>query len=130
MYMLLLSVCMAAAAAGLSAAAPERMACEDSGYCSVGMVKTFTGDIGKGTPEQHRQSAKIRSLYFSSCCCYPLDGQLKAALASCGFKKEIILLTATSNVLNNALQLYSSFLKLGLAHSVLLAPDDKVRRAK
>ena len=59
------------------------------------------------------------------CCFFPMlaaqDG-LEAALAACSFKKELILLVSTDNVLDNALQLYSSLLKLGLAHTLLLVP--------
>jgi hypothetical protein len=48
---------------------------------------------------------------------------LAAALESCSYRKEFILLATTPDVLDNALQLHNALFNLGLAHAVLLAPD-------
>lgn len=58
----------------------------------------------------------------------PPTDDLRTALESCSYKQEIILLTATLSVLDNALQLYNSFMKLGLAHQILLTSDEQVER--
>jgi hypothetical protein len=40
--------------------------------------------------------------------------------------KEIILLTSTLDVLDSAMQLHGSLLKLGLGHQILLAEKQEV----
>lgn len=52
---------------------------------------------------------------------------LRKALTACSFRDEIILLSTTLSVLDNALQLYDMIAKLGLAHQILLASDNEVR---
>eukprot|EP00798_Chlamydomonas_sp_ICE-L_P006333 gene6333-2959_t len=79
--------------------ASDSLACEQSGYCSLGKISPFLGDVASSE-------------------------QLKNMLDSCSYKKEVILLASTSDVLDNALQTYNQFIQLGLAHVVLLAPDE------
>lgn len=50
----------------------------------------------------------------------PGGAGLRAALGSCSYKKEVILLTTTENVLDNALQFHNSLLRIGFAHTILL----------
>ena len=55
-----------------------------------------------------------------------LSGGLTSALKACSFRDETILLTTTLSVLDNALQLYDSIRNLGLAHQIMLTPDNEV----
>ncbi|GAX78830.1 hypothetical protein CEUSTIGMA_g6267.t1 [Chlamydomonas eustigma] len=73
--------------------------CDESGYCSVGKLKPFKGDISASG--------------------------LVSALSTCSYRNEVILLTSTLSVLDNAMQLYNSIYNLGLGHQILLTPDEE-----
>ncbi|KAG2445948.1 hypothetical protein HXX76_000551 [Chlamydomonas incerta] len=72
----------------------DGLPCAASGYCSLGKVQPWTGDI--------RTSAA-----------------LKACLATRSYQKELILLTETR--LNSAFQTFAGLLSLGYEHVVLLS---------
>ena len=123
--------------AWLCQAGATALKCSGSGYCSVGLLsgKPFVGDIApsgrsSGTLGHSLNVKPIRCLDWTHVACLmpPADG-LRAALASCSFKNETILLTTTLSVLDNALQLYDSITNLGLAHQIVLTPDEQVRHS-
>ena len=52
---------------------------------------------------------------------------LKQVLQARSYKNEIILLTFTLSVLDQGLQVYSAFKKLGLGNTIMLTPSEEVR---
>ncbi|PNH07950.1 hypothetical protein TSOC_005537 [Tetrabaena socialis] len=79
-----------------------RLACEDSGMCSVGQVQPYSDDI-RPSPA------------------------LKACLAARSYRREVILLTETR--LNPVYQTFRTLLSLGYEHVVLLSLPDRCARS-
>eukprot|EP00798_Chlamydomonas_sp_ICE-L_P031469 gene31469-6657_t len=83
-----------------------KLACEESGYCSLGKTKQFVGDISQ-------------------------LGNLRKLLESTAFKQEIILIQMSGSKLyiEMMLQLRFDFKELGMDHIVVLASEEDVCKA-
>ena len=111
----------------LMAISAQELPCQESGFCSIGLIgPPFVGDVA--STGERRESHYFLSHWDLRYTLLSLYAEgLERALASCNFRDEIILLSTTLSVLDNALQLYDMLFKLGFAHQILLTSDNEVR---
>eukprot|EP00798_Chlamydomonas_sp_ICE-L_P016480 gene16480-22702_t len=83
-----------------------KLACEESGYCSLGKTKQFVGDISQ-------------------------PGNLRKLLESTAYKQEIILIQMSGSkvYIEMMLQLRADFKELGMSHVVVLSSKEDICRA-
>ncbi|KAL4423657.1 hypothetical protein ABPG75_000958 [Micractinium tetrahymenae] len=90
---------MSAAAGSLGPGAGAKLACEESGMCSVGKVKRYWGEV-------------------------TTNEQLRTMLEGLAYKKEIMLVTSGLADLPSAINMIEDAQSLGLAHIFLLLWDE------
>jgi len=93
-------------------------ACEQSGYCSLGLVQPFFGDTRPsrfGLQVLDREAHDLVRLLL-----LPGVG-LQQALQARSFKQEVVVMVSDDTMLDSFLQASNSFARLGMGHILLLS---------